>query len=176
MSVDSQQNPLLANALRLGKRIGLPILAIFITAKVGLMTLSAPDLPGYVKQAPSGQYDNLDWGFLSMGKWAAGKPPWCPDFVTVEKDKPVKLRGFITPLHTPGESSVFFVTSQPRGCYFCNPPGMADVVMVKIAGGRKLAQTTNPIVVYGTFRLATGKKTDESLYAIENAQIVIEKT
>jgi hypothetical protein len=85
----------------------------------------------------------------------------------------VNLSGYLLPLHTPGVSSQFFIAEQPRGCYFCNPPGVAEVVQINIAGGKQLEPTDRPVQVYGTFKLASGAPSDSALYMINDATLVL---
>lgn len=160
---------------RLISRYGLVILVLVILGGVAYFLDAKPDVPGYVKTAPAGNYTEINWNGLMQGTWATGQKPRYPESVAQAGGKTVKLRGFITPFHQPGKSSTLFLTNKPRGCYFCNPPGVSEVAMIKVAGGKELEIISDPVVVYGKFIPATGKKTDESLYVIDNAQLMIDR-
>jgi hypothetical protein len=129
-------------------------------------------LPGYLPAAPQGNYAALDWGLLQQGTWDIGHGPQSPAALLHLNGTPARLSGHLLPLHTPGVSSQFFIAAKPRGCYFCNPPGVAEVVQVNIAGNKQIADTDYPVTVYGTFRVAT-KVNDPlgNLYVLDDAQV-----
>ena len=129
--------------------------------------------PGYASVAPQGDWHELAWANLYRGKWEQGHKPVLPDAVAAEVGKPVKLKGFLLPLHDAAESSEFFLAKSPGGCYFCNPPGVAEVVMVSIHGNHKLAPTDLPVNVYGKFSAATGGPDDQCLYVVKDATMAV---
>jgi hypothetical protein len=126
-------------------------------------------LPGYAAAAPAGEYVELKWGDLRRGKWEPGSKPTVAKTIADNGGKRTKVRGFMLPLHTPGASSEFFLAPSPGGCYFCSPPGVAEIVMLKTHGGAKADVTQLPVEAYGTLRVATGAATDQALYVVEDA-------
>lgn len=162
--------------LVLGLAFLIPV-ALFAVANAGFIKglIFAPTLPGYVKTAPVGEFAPLDWKQLEQGQWNYRSKPIVPPAVLAQNGKPVVVRGYLLPLHTPGEASQFFVAKNPRGCYFCSPPGVAEVVQVNVAGGRLLTPTDWPVSVYGIFKAATGQPGEEMLYTIDDAQLKIGK-
>jgi len=144
-------------------------------AKFLKQLLFAPNLPGYVKAVPAGDFAQLDWTQLQQGQWDFKTKPVVPPAVLAQNGKPVTVRGYLLPLHTPGEASQFFVARNPRGCYFCSPPGVAEVVQVNVAGGKLLTPTDWPVSVFGTFKAATGQPGEDMLYTIDDAQLKLGK-
>lgn len=169
----AQELPFIRIIRRIAVRLATAMVVVLLLGLVVYFLDRAPDMPGYVKQAPQGEFVKLDWDELTRGKWDGGGKPACPASVMAANGKQVEVCGFITPFHEAGASAVMFVTGQPRGCYFCNPPGVSEVVMVKVKGGRKLDQATNSVNVYGKFKVADGSGKDESLYVIEDAELMV---
>jgi hypothetical protein len=136
---------------------------------------SVPHVQGYANEAPQGQFASLDWGLMAKGDWPQDSKPVMPEAVLALHGQPVTIKGFALPLHEAGEAETLFLAKYPRGCYFCNPPGIADVVVVKVAGERKVPLLNRPVCVYGTFHAATGSDDDEGLYTIADATLVIKR-
>lgn len=149
------------------------VILFALLGKTVVQAIIIPDMPGYAKQAPAGSFAPLPWDQLQQGKMQYGFSPEIPKSISALNGKPVLLRGFMLPLHKSGESSEFFIAAKQRGCAFCNPPGPADVVKIKIAGGKQMTPTDWPVKVYGKFRAATGAGKDEALYLIDDATLVI---
>ena len=83
------------------------------------------------------------------------------------------VRGFLLPLH-PGKAPEFFVAPKPRGCYFCYPPGISEVVKVNMSHDRKVDITDRPVEVYGKLRLAKDSTyREECLYYMDDAELVV---
>ncbi|MEI6519386.1 MAG: DUF3299 domain-containing protein [bacterium] len=152
------------------------LLVIWVMSDKDLMQLViGPKLPGYSKHAPSGQYADIDWKNLQQGCWEYGKKPIVKPDIAQMSDKYVHVKGFMLPFHEAGPSSQFFIAGRPRGCYFCNPPGVAEIVQVNVANGKQLDLTDWPVSIYGTLKVATGKPDDKMLYIIDNAVVVAER-
>jgi hypothetical protein len=132
-----------------------------------------PRPPGYAAKAPAGHYVPIDWPKLQEGDWAYGHKPVLPEGVGDLQGKPVVSRGFLLPLHIPGRASQFFTSDQPRGCPFCNPPGVSQIIQVNLAGGTELMPVGGMVDIYGTFHIATGAKTDRVMYWIDNATVMM---
>ncbi len=154
---------------------GLLALAFGRTLLQTVLAASRPLPPGYTDQVPPGEHAVLKWNELRQGKWERGQKPSIAPAIAALDGKRATARGFMLPLHEPGEASQFFLAPQPGGCYFCNPPGVADIVMFKTAGGMKTTVTQLPVNIYGTFHVATGAADDESLYVIEDAVLVVKR-
>ncbi len=134
-----------------------------------------PKLPGYASHAPAGQYIDLDWKILQEGRWKYGTKPIVNPQIAELSGKLVHLKGFMLPLHEAGLTSQFFVAGKPRGCYYCNPPGIAEIAQINTENGKKLNPTDWPVSIYGIFKVATGKPDDQMLYTVDNAVLVAER-
>lgn len=146
------------------------VLAAFLALQSNALMHRCP--PGYADKPPPGHFESLDWGLLYKGKWSYGHPPVLPPQVAALDGRLVSARGFLLPLHTPGKSSQFFISDRPRGCYFCNPPGVAEVVELNLAGGRELSLYSGIVTAYGIFHVATGAPTDRVLYWMDEVVLV----
>ncbi len=155
-------------ATSIGLIVVLGIVALAIGKDV-LAYLEGPKLPGYVATAPAGVYAALDWTALHQGQWPAGGKPVIPAPVVALTGKAVCLKGFLLPLHQGADSTQFYLAEKPRGCFFCNPPGIADVVELNTLHGARLPVTDWPVTVYGTLHPATGAASDQTLYTIDDA-------
>ena len=136
---------------------------------IGYVALTPPS--GYAAHAPEGTFIPLPWKQLQAGKWEDKSKPVVVDAVKRLNGQQVKLKGFLLPLHVPAAAAQFFVAERPRGCYFCNPPGIAEVVEVNVRGGQVMPFTDLPVTIYGHLRVATGAPTDEMLYIIDDATL-----
>ncbi|MHB9129661.1 MAG: DUF3299 domain-containing protein [Armatimonadota bacterium] len=136
---------------------------------------SVPHVQGYATDAPPGHFAPLDWDLLAQGDWSRDSVPVVPQRLRTLDNTPVMIKGFALPLHEAGEADTLFLAKYPRGCYFCNPPGIAEIAIVKVAGGKKVPLLNRPICVYGTFQAATGSEDDEGLYTISDAVLVIKR-
>jgi hypothetical protein len=134
---------------------------------------TGPTPPGYAAVAPPGEWAELPWPALFRGKWEQGQKPTVSDDLKPLAGKPARVRGFLLPLHEAAEGAQFFMAKSPGGCYFCNPPGVNEVVMINVKGGQKLPQTNLPVTAFGTFQHATGKPDDQSLYVMDNAVLAV---
>lgn len=155
--------------------IAVMALVAFVLGPSLIHALIVPDMPGYLKHQPAGNYTPLDWEVLLKGDWPADGSPKVPPAVQAMDGKQVALHGFMAPPHQPGAASVFYVSAKPRGCYFCYPPGIMEVARIKIAGAQEIQYTDWPVMVYGKFRVATGNSQDETLYMIDDAQLKPER-
>jgi hypothetical protein len=117
-------------------------------------------------------YLPLPWEQLHQGRWETNQPPAMPTAIAALSGRPVAISGYLLPLHGAEEAADLFLAQRPGGCFFCNPPGIADVVLVHVARGKKIPLVSNPVCVYGRFHAATKGGNDESLYEIHDATVV----
>jgi hypothetical protein len=129
--------------------------------------------PGYTYRVPKGDYQEIPWSELRRGQWPRGGKPVTPAGVRELDGKPVKIKGFLLPLHNANEASEFFLSTKMGGCPFCNPVGVADVVMLQTKGGRKMEVINLPVIAHGTFHVASGAATDQSLYTLTDTVLVV---
>jgi hypothetical protein len=116
----------------------------------------------------------LPWEQLRQGRWDMDKPPTIPASIAALSGHSVTISGYLLPLHGAEESADLFLAQRAGGCFFCNPPGIADVVLIHVAKGKQIPIVSNPVRVYGRFHSATDGGNDESLYIIQDATVVNE--
>ena len=155
------------------KLVGVIVGVVVIFVGLQIPALMHPHQAGYEFKAPPGQFTPVNWSVVEQAQWVYGHPPVFPDNMPDLNGKQVVAEGFLLPLHNPGVASQFFVSDKPRGCYFCNPPGVAEVIQVNLAGGKQLNPVSGMVFCYGTLRVATGAKTDQVLYWMDNAVVVV---
>ena len=148
------------------------IIGVFVVPAV-LKAVVAPRIPGYLTHAPAGSYTELDWKLLSKGYWPNDDKPNIPADIKALDGKMVSVHACMIPFHSDFASSQWYLAEKPRMCYFCSPPGIAEVVEVHIANNNKLQLTDWPVRAYGRLKVATGAEKNASLYTLENAVLVI---
>lgn len=136
--------------------------------------LYVPDWrPGYLKAAPSAAYQLLSWGTLEQASWEGGGRPDVPADLQALEGTKVAIKGFLLPLHQRKRASEIYLAPKPRGCYVCQPPAINQVAMITIAGGKEVEQVPYPVTAYGTLRIATGLDGEETLYMLDETQLLI---
>jgi hypothetical protein len=140
-----------------------------------IVAASAPPPPGYVDAATMSGAPDLNWDELYKGRWERKQKPSVPQNVASMDGQAVRVKGFMLPLHEPGDASEFFLAKSPGGCYFCNPPGVSEVVTAETEGGKKMSPTQMPVYAYGRLHVATGGPDDKALYVIDHAVFAIAK-
>ena len=58
-------------------------------------------------------------------------PPEFPTQLSALAGKRVRITGFLAPYNDPRKLSKLLLCRFPSGCFFCNPPNIADVVFVR---------------------------------------------
>ncbi|HEX2949944.1 MAG TPA: DUF3299 domain-containing protein [Armatimonadota bacterium] len=151
------------------------VILIAFAANPIWQAISGPKVPGYLKKAPAGHYTLVNWHNVQRGQWEYGKKPIVPQDVAKLQGKRVCIQGYLLPLHNPGVSSQFFIAPKPRGCYYCNPPGVSEVVQINIKDGKQLSPPdwNWPVKAYGVFHVATGATNDQVLYALNDSGLAI---
>jgi len=152
--------------------VGVGALIALAYAMGWLFVLLPFNSEGYLHNTPPGLFTKLDWKVLQRGQWDEGQDPIVPEALKPLAGKPVTLRGYLLPLH-PGKAPEFFLAPKPRGCYFCFPPGIAEVVKINMKAKQNLDITSLPVEAYGIFRVAADPGTRETLYALDDAQLVV---
>ncbi len=158
--------------------LGIVIAVVLVGAAAGkevLQLVFGPKLAGYLTEAPAGSFTALAWPVLHNGQWEYDTKPIVPQEVAALDGQQVSVHGFLLPLHESGASAQFFIAEKPRGCYFCNPPGIAEVVTINLAGGKALEMTDWPVTAYGTLHVATGAEGDAVLYRLEDVVLAVNR-
>ncbi len=134
-----------------------------------------PQLDGYLSAPPAGVFTALEWPVLLQGDMPMDGPMVVPPRVRALDGQPVTVRGFCLPLHQGKSSAEFFLAPKPSGCYFCNPPGVSEVILITTADRRKVEMARRPIEVFGILRVATDAQSAQSLYAIDQAVLLMRR-
>lgn len=159
-----------------GLIVGVLVVVMFGKSLAQTIVSSSKPLPdGYVGTPPPESYAEAKWDDLKKGKWNQKSKPRVADDIAALDGQRVHVKGFLLPLHTAGAASEFFIASSPGGCYFCNPPGVAEIVMARTKDDKKMEATQLPVDVYGTLKLATGAPDDQALYLIEHGVFVVRR-
>ena len=160
-----------------GLIVGALVLVMFGKSLAQTIVYSGmPPPDGYSAKPPPEDYTEIKWDDLKKGKWPQQKSkPHVDDAIAALDGRRVHVKGFLLPLHTAGAAAEFFIAATPGGCYFCNPPGVADVVMAHTKDNSKMEATQLPVDVYGTLKLATGAPDDQALYLIEHGIFVVRR-
>ena len=95
---------------------------VIVLLIIGYVSLTPPS--GYAAHAPAGNLYPAGMEATQAGQWENKSKPVIVDEVKRLNGQQVKLQGFLLPLHEPAAAAQFFVADRPRGCYFCNPPGI----------------------------------------------------
>lgn len=138
------------------------------------VTAGTGPLPaGYEFTPPPGQFAELRWDDLRAGNFDRRDKPRIAGPIAALNGKQAQVKGYLLPLHSGSASNEFFMSASPGGCYFCNPLGPAEVVMIQTHKGLKMEVTPRPVLAFGTLRAATGAPTDQALYVMEDSVLVI---
>lgn len=99
-----------------------------------------------------------------------------PPGLTAANNKPVTVGGFMVPYDSLEDMRVFMLMASSGGCFFCEPPSLNQVVIVRQKKGASKAFIEDPIQVTGTLRLnfTTSTHPDHQagfVYVLEDATV-----
>ena len=101
--------------------------------------------------------EELLWDTLDDLDFVVNEGEWSVEFGETVKQlegKSVKIIGFMMPLESSLEQNHFILSMLPLdGCQFCAPGTQAQFLEVKVAEGKGIRYTYDPIEVAGTFEL-----------------------
>jgi Tfp pilus assembly protein PilF len=100
--------------------------------------------------------------------------PFKPSFPRYLRDlegKQVELRGYMQPLGDETDCVVFMLIEFPVGCWYCEMPELAGIVLVELPANKTQAYTRGPVRVTGELTL---NRTDPEnfLYTVKRAKVV----
>lgn len=110
----------------------------------------------------------LPWKVIQQTKGTRKTGPTFAPELLENKDKRVKLAGFMTPLYEFRNVKEFLFLPMPIECYFCATPPMRDVVLVQTADDVKLDIIDGPVVMDGVLTLNEGPGT-KFFYVLKDA-------
>jgi hypothetical protein len=127
-------------------------------------------------QAVRVSYDDIDLlKILNMEPVPPNAREYFPDWLNKLDGKPVRIRGFMYPVHFSTGITTFTLARDTDICCFTKNPKVYDVILVKLADGESTEYIDREAFdVEGTFQIdATPDETElPRLYRIENARIL----
>ncbi|HPS03675.1 MAG TPA: DUF3299 domain-containing protein [Candidatus Sumerlaeota bacterium] len=87
----------------------------------------------------------------------ASVPPRYPPEISQLADHPVRIRGFMVPFKELNDMRRFVLMPTQVGCFFCNPPSVTQVALVRQKTQTQAPYIDGPIEVEGILRLWQAK-------------------
>jgi hypothetical protein len=84
--------------------------------------------------------------------------------------KRVVLRGYLQPIGEEGGLGAFLLVENPVGCWYCEMPELAHIVLVEMPEGKAARFTRDRIRVTGKLKLNAGDP-ENFLYLVQEAQV-----
>src|SRR3984893_3817416 len=96
--------------------------------------------------------------------------PTFSDYLQELNGKQVMLTGFMQPLGDDLEMTSFMLVEYPIGCWYCEMPELASIILVELAPGKSTTSTRAQVKIVGKLSL---NKTDPEnfLYTIAQAKV-----
>jgi hypothetical protein len=85
-------------------------------------------------------------------------------------DKQVTVSGYMQPLGEDLEGASFMLIEYPVGCWYCEMPDIASIVLVDLPDGKTANYTRSQIKVTGRLRL-NATDPENFLYSITKAKV-----
>ncbi len=83
----------------------------------------------------------------------------------------VQLTGYMQPLGEGTEVTSFLLIENPVGCWYCEMPELAGMVLVELPQGKARGVTRDPLRVTGRLALNLGGDAESFLYTLEDATV-----
>jgi hypothetical protein len=100
--------------------------------------------------------------------------PRFPRYLQDLEDKQVQLTGYMHPLGDDTECAAFMVIEFPVGCWYCEMPEMAGILLVELPPGKTLTFTRAPLRITG--KLSLNRNDPENfLYTVGSAKVVVQE-
>ena len=146
--------------------------AFFILiAGIGIFTLPAALPPS------SSSAERIPFSLLAETTSDKDGNPIYPQELSAANGKRVALKGYVAPFSDPQNLSEFIITQSVSGdgCYFCIPPSLTGLVLVKHAGKEQIS-IGDVVTVEGTLHLKlpghSEDQAQEFLFLIDDAHRV----
>jgi hypothetical protein len=85
--------------------------------------------------------------------------------------KRVELTGYMQPLGDDLEVSAFLLIEYPVGCWYCEMPGIANIILVEQPAGKTRQVTRSAVRITGTLHL-NANDPENFLYTVRDAKVV----
>ncbi len=117
----------------------------------------------------------IDFYLLRQTRYYEDQPPAFAKELKALKDKKVKMIGFMSPYDDLNSMKKFMLMPMMTGCFFCVPPSIEEVVLIRQETDEHCPYIAEPIVVEGTLKLWDEESEDPVfemfLYIIEDATV-----
>ena len=80
------------------------------------------------------------------------------------------LRGYMQPLGEDTDLGAFMLVEHPIGCWFCEMPDMAHIVLVELPEGKSGRYTRDPVRVSGKLQL-NANDPENFFYIVTGAKV-----
>ena len=112
----------------------------------------------------------LPWSVLAETSVDRQFRPTFAKYLHELEDKQVTLTGHMQPLGDDLESVSFMLIEYPVGCWYCEMPDIANIVLVEMPAGKTANYTRSPIKVTGRLHL-NATDPENFLYTISKAKV-----
>lgn len=135
------------------------------------------DASGLSKEDRAERYKRgeIDFYLLRQTRYYEDQPPAFPKELLALKDKKVKMLGFMSPYDDLNSMKSFMLMPMMTGCFFCVPPSIEEVLLVRQETEEHCPYIAEPIVLEGTLKLWNQESDDPVyemfLYVIEDATV-----
>lgn len=117
----------------------------------------------------------IDFYLLRQTRYYEDQPPAFPKELTELKDKKIKMMGFMSPYDDLNNMKNFMLMPMVSGCFFCVPPSIEEVLLIRQESDEQCPYIAEPIVIEGTLRLWSKENENPVfemfLYIIEDANV-----
>ncbi|MGL4551186.1 MAG: hypothetical protein ACRC33_08360 [Gemmataceae bacterium] len=132
-----------------------------LVSKAGLAALPAIDPEGVTP---------LAWEVIAETTVDRRSRPTFHRYLKELDGKRVTLRGHMQPIGEGTDLSAFLLVENPVGCWYCESPELANIVLVELPGGKAGRYTRAALKVTGRLSL-NGTDPENFLYLVQDAKI-----
>lgn len=133
--------------------------------------------PGFSDEERAERYKdgNIDFYLLRQTRYYEDQPPAFPKEILELKDKRIKMLGFMSPYDDLNSMKNFMLMPNMTGCFFCAPPSIEEVLLIRQETDEHCPYIAEPIIVEGTLALWNEESEDPVyemfLYVVEGAKV-----
>ncbi len=118
--------------------------------------------------------NHLPWSVLSETKVARKFKPAFPKYLQELDGKRVTVDGYMQPLGEDLDCAAFIVVENPIGCWYCEMPGIANMLQVEMPAGKTFTYSRKRIRIEGTLML-NATDPENFLYTVTKAKVIEEE-
>ena len=144
-----------------------------------MVAVQVPSIGPSRQSRPSASSDAEPISFRLLAETRPDKNgnPIYPEKLLAANGKLVRISGFVAPFNDPQDLSQMVITQGAAGggCFFCAPPGINGVVLVKLARNEEISNG-DAVTVEGKMHLdmpdTSGEATTRFLYVLDQSRLV----